>query len=87
MKTDLVIWTKNSAKILPLVLQNLEKVLPEESLHKRLIVDDKSVDETVSIAKAFGCAVTPGWKAAMNSEQAVQKTIGELAKEILKEKA
>lgn len=53
-QVDLVMWTKNGAKTLPLVLRRINKVIPEKAVGKRLIVDDKSTDETREIAKSFG---------------------------------
>ena len=52
-------WTKNGAKTLPAVLNRINQVIPSEKVHKRLIVDDKSIDATREIAKANGWAVVP----------------------------
>lgn len=51
---DLVMWTKNGARTLPLVLKRINEVIPAEFINNRIIVDDHSTDDTVEIAKAFG---------------------------------
>lgn len=56
-KVDLVMWTKNGAKTLPLVLKRINEVIPKENISNRIIVDDKSADNTVEIAKAAGWTI------------------------------
>ena len=56
-KVDLVMWTKNGAKTLPLVLKRIGKVVPDEFVNKRVTVDDQSTDETREIAELFGWTV------------------------------
>jgi len=58
-KVDLVMWTKNGAETLPQVLKRIGEVVPEAYVNKRLIVDDKSTDDTCSVAKKFGWKVVP----------------------------
>jgi glycosyltransferase involved in cell wall biosynthesis len=53
-KVDLVMWTKNGAATLPLVLKRISEVIPSEFVNKRTIVDDQSTDDTRAIAKSFG---------------------------------
>jgi len=53
-KVDLVMWTKNGGETLSVVLAGIAKVIPDEFVNKRLIVDDRSTDNTREIAKAFG---------------------------------
>jgi len=53
-KVDLVMWTKNGAETLPLVLKRISEVIPSECVNKRVIVDDRSIDDTIEIAKSFG---------------------------------
>jgi glycosyltransferase involved in cell wall biosynthesis len=53
-KVDLVMWTKNGAKTLPFVLEQIDRVVPNKSVNKRLIIDDNSIDDTREIAKSFG---------------------------------
>lgn len=59
VKVDLVMWTKNGAQTLPKVLKQINEVIPEASVHKRIIVDDESTDETRQIATSFGWTVIP----------------------------
>jgi glycosyltransferase involved in cell wall biosynthesis len=47
-------WTKNGGKTLPFVLKRIEQVIPDESVNNRLIIDDKSIDDTREVAKSFG---------------------------------
>ncbi len=54
MKVDLVMWTLNGAKTLPFVLDRINNVVPDGMVNQKLIVDDGSVDNTVSIAKSCG---------------------------------
>lgn len=58
-KVDLVMWTKNGAETLPLVLRRLSESIPAESINNRIIVDDHSTDGTRDIAKSFGWRVIP----------------------------
>jgi glycosyltransferase involved in cell wall biosynthesis len=57
MKADLVIWAKNGASMLPLVLKRADEVLPNEVIAKKIFVDDHSTDESREIAKDFGWRV------------------------------
>jgi glycosyltransferase involved in cell wall biosynthesis len=59
-KVDLVMWTKNGAKTLPLVLKRISEVIPSKFVNKRVIADDRSSDNTREIAQAFG------WKVVFN---------------------
>jgi glycosyltransferase involved in cell wall biosynthesis len=54
MKVDLVMWTKNGSRTLPRVMTRIDKVIPEEFVNRRLIVDDRSTDDTKEIAESFG---------------------------------
>jgi len=56
-KVDVVMWTKNSSKFLPLVLRRIEGVIPSEVLGKKIIIDDHSTDNTVEIAISLGWEV------------------------------
>jgi len=58
-KVDLVMWTKNGAETLPLVLRRLSESIPAASINNRIIVDDHSTDGTRDIAKSFGWRVIP----------------------------
>lgn len=57
MKADLVMWAKNGASMLPLVLKRADEVLPNEVIAKKIFVDDHSTDESKEIAKEFGWTV------------------------------
>jgi len=54
LKVDLVMWTLNGEKTLPFVLSRINKVVPKEVVNQKLIVDDGSKDNTVTIAKKYG---------------------------------
>lgn len=54
MKVDLVMWTLNGEKTLPLVLSRINKVIPKEDVNQKWIIDDGSKDNTVAIAKKYG---------------------------------
>lgn len=56
-KVDVVMWTKNSEKFLPLVLTRIEEVIPSDVIFNRIIIDDHSTDNTIEIAKKMGWAV------------------------------
>jgi len=57
MKVDLCMWTKNGERFLPRVLKRIEEVVPAEVVHKKILVDDHSVDRTVEIAREFNWEV------------------------------
>jgi glycosyltransferase involved in cell wall biosynthesis len=54
---DLVMWTKNSAKFLPTVLKRIEQVIPQEVIKNKIIIDDHSTDNTVTVAQNLGWTV------------------------------
>jgi glycosyltransferase involved in cell wall biosynthesis len=56
-KVDLVMWTKNGAETLSSVLGRISEVIPEEFVNMKLIVDDRSTDNTCDIAGSFGWTV------------------------------
>ncbi len=56
-KVDLVMWTKNGASTLSAVLKRINEVIPGEFVGQKIIVDDKSTDNTREIAKTFGWTV------------------------------
>jgi glycosyltransferase involved in cell wall biosynthesis len=53
-KVDLVMWTKNGSETLPSVLERIGEVIPDKVVNKRVIVDDRSSDNTLDIARSFG---------------------------------
>jgi glycosyltransferase involved in cell wall biosynthesis len=57
-KVDLVMWTKNGAETLPSVLRRISEVIPKDAVNMKLMVDDRSSDNTREIAKACGWTVT-----------------------------
>ena len=57
---DLVIWAKNGEKTLAAVLGQLNSVIPKSSVNQKLVIDDKSVDQTKAIASFMG------WKVICN---------------------
>jgi glycosyltransferase involved in cell wall biosynthesis len=58
-KVDLVMWTKNGAATLPLVLRRINEVIPSTFVNKKVTVDDESTDNTREIAESFGWDVIP----------------------------
>ncbi len=54
MKVDLVMWTLNGEKTLPLVLSRINEIIPKDIVNQRLIIDDGSKDNTVLIARKYG---------------------------------
>ena len=56
-KVDLVMWTKNGAETLPVVLKRIGEVIPGKFVNKRIIVDDRSSDKTRDIAQTYGWQV------------------------------
>jgi len=49
-KIDVVMWTKNGERFLPLVLKRVDEGIPSEYVDKKILVDDSSTDRTVAIA-------------------------------------
>ncbi len=54
---DVVMWTFNSAKLLPIVLPRIEQVIPKKAIVNKIIIDDHSTDNTVEVAKKLGWTV------------------------------
>ena len=50
-------WTKNGAQTLPSVLRRISDVIPEASVNGKIIVDDRSTDNTCEIAESFGWTI------------------------------
>ena len=53
-------WSKNGKKTLPKVMKQIEKVIPTEETHRKILVDDHSTDKTRQIAKDFN------WEISLN---------------------
>ena len=58
-KVDLVMWAKNGERFLPLVLNRISQVIPDESINQKIFVDDHSTDRSREIARQFNWAVYP----------------------------
>lgn len=56
-KFDIVTWVKNGAWALPTTMKRLDDVLPNEMVHRKIMVDDRSTDESRDIAKDFNWEV------------------------------
>lgn len=54
---DVFMCTHNSASLLPIVLPQIEKVIPKAFINNRFIVDDFSSDNTQDVAEALGWIV------------------------------
>jgi glycosyltransferase involved in cell wall biosynthesis len=50
-------WTRDGGSFLSQVFKRIEEVIPPENLHKKVLVDDHSTDDTRSIAIDYGWAV------------------------------
>jgi len=67
MKLDIVMWTKNSSKLLPVVLSRIEQVIPESNIHEKRIIDDWSSDDTLDVAKDHGWSVMLNYGRGVNA--------------------
>jgi len=65
MRLDVVMWAKNGAATLPIVLRRVEKCLPKEFVHRKILVDDHSTDDSEAIAGQFD------WEVHKNEEGGV----------------
>jgi len=66
-KVDLVLWAKNGAATLPMVLRRVDEVIPSEAVDKKIFIDDHSVDESSVFAEDFGWAVYLNEKGGVGS--------------------
>lgn len=64
---DLVMWTRNAEGTLEPVLRRIEKVIPNENINQRILVDYRSEDETRDIAKKYGWTVYEAEEAGIGS--------------------
>ena len=64
---DVVSWVKDGGWVLPATLKRLEEVLPAEFVHRKIAVDDHSVDDTVRVLKDFGWEVYSNPKTGISS--------------------
>ncbi len=67
MKVDVVMWSKNAGANFPLVLKRINQVIPASVVHKRILVDDGSVDGTVETAIEFGWQVHDNVKGGISN--------------------
>lgn len=74
-KFDLITWVKDGAWVLPTTLKRLEDVLPTELVHRKIMVDDGSKDETRNIGKDFNWEVysNPGSGISSGANYALSK--------------
>ena len=72
-------WTKSGSETLPLVLKRISKVIPDEAVNKRVIVDDHSQDDTINIARRFGWTIVsnPGAGISDGSNTALKQVKSE----------
>jgi glycosyltransferase involved in cell wall biosynthesis len=75
-KVDMVMWTKNGATMLPYVLKRIDEVIPCENVCHKILVDDRSTDQTVEIAKDFN------WEAYPNPEGGIPSGANEALKHV-----
>jgi glycosyltransferase involved in cell wall biosynthesis len=54
MKIDLVMWTLDGEKTLPLVLSRINEIIPKDIVNRKFIVDDGSKDNTAASAAKYG---------------------------------
>jgi len=75
MMVDLAMWTKNSERTLDLVLTRIEQVIPEQYINHKFVIDDKSVDRTVEIAKEHGWDAypNPNWGVTAAANEALRR--------------
>ncbi len=57
VKIDLLMWTLNSEKTLPLTLRSIEKAIPKAHINQKIIVDGGSKDNTIQIGKKHDWAI------------------------------
>lgn len=56
---DVVMWAKNGQATLPVVLKQINRVIPKEFVNQKIMVDDKSSDHTRQIGLEHGWKVIP----------------------------
>lgn len=76
MKFDIIMWTFNGEKFFPKVLQRIEEVIPKEYVHRKIIVDDHSTDNTVTIAKSYN------WNVYFNPSTGIPSGANEALKHV-----
>jgi len=76
MKVDLCMWAKNGERFLPYVLRTIDQVIPEESICRRIFVDDHSIDDSRNIAKDFN------WEVFINPKSGIGSGANEALKHV-----
>jgi glycosyltransferase involved in cell wall biosynthesis len=56
-KIDLLLWSLNGEKTLPLCLSSIRRAIPNKFVNRRIVVDGGSEDKTVEIATRYGWEV------------------------------
>ncbi|MHA1713930.1 MAG: glycosyltransferase family 2 protein, partial [Candidatus Ranarchaeia archaeon] len=54
---DLIMWTYNGSKTLEKTLPQIEKVIPEKDIRKKIASDDNSDDDTTEVLRQYGWEV------------------------------
>jgi S1-C subfamily serine protease len=76
MKLSVIIPTKNEEKYLPILLSQIKK--QDFSDYEIIIADAESTDETVKIAKGFGCKIVKGGLPAKGRNEGAKIAKGEI---------
>jgi glycosyltransferase involved in cell wall biosynthesis len=76
LRFDIVMWTLNGERFLPSVLRRVEDAIPKEFVHKRILVDDHSTDNTVKIAGDFN------WEVYMNPSTGISSGANEALRHV-----
>lgn len=75
-KFDIMMWTLNGERFLPLVLRRVEDAIPKEFVDKKILVDDHSTDNTVKIARGFN------WEVYMNPSTGISSGANEALRHV-----
>jgi glycosyltransferase involved in cell wall biosynthesis len=76
MKCDIVMWARNGGRTLPKVLSQIDRVIPSEVRHRKILVDDHSIDNTVKIARDFN------WEVYENPEGGISSGANEALRHV-----
>jgi glycosyltransferase involved in cell wall biosynthesis len=69
-------WAMNGERFLPLVLRRVEDAIPKEFVHKRILVDDHSTDDTARIARDFN------WEVYLNPSTGISSGANEALRHV-----
>lgn len=67
MRFDIVSWVKNGEWCLPYTLKRLDDVIPDDFVHRKIMVDDHSVDDTKKIGELYGWEVYSNPRSGISS--------------------